>query len=99
MQALEWQLECEVRGHGVWLHNRHFPPEAGIFVQPYQRWAGGCTVPLGLGPSAGVVMDNLLHSLGMSGKHRQRGSAVKDEGLLLGYYIFLPGFKYIPAPF
>lgn len=37
MQASEWQLGYEVRGHGVWLHNRHFPPEAGIFVQAYQR--------------------------------------------------------------
>lgn len=39
------------------------------FCQPYQRQEGSCTMPLGLGPSAGVTVGNLLHSLGMAGKH------------------------------
>lgn len=63
-----------------------------IFVQPYQRWPGGCAVPLGLGCSAGVRLGNLLHSLGMGGKYCQRWNAVKDKGVPLGY-IFLPAFK------
>lgn len=75
MQASEWQLECEVKGGGrfVWLHKRHFPPEAGIFVQPYHRWAGGCMVPLGLGPDSGVTMGNLLHSPGVGMENTGRG--------------------------
>lgn len=41
-------------------------------------------MPLGLGPSAGVTVGNLLHSLGMAGKHPQRCNTVKDEGVPLG---------------
>lgn len=55
------------------------------FYQPYQKWTGGCTVPLGLGPSAGVMVGNLLHFLGMAGKHCHRWNVVKDERVPLGY--------------
>jgi len=73
VQTLEWQLECEIKGRGHVVRlperrgvaaQRHVPPEAGISVQPCRRWAGGCRVPLGLGPSGGVAMGDLLPSSG-----------------------------------